>query len=210
MARIITISREFGSGGRELGKRLADALGVPCYDQQILEMVAQKHGVTKDYVSHISEMDLRNFYPTTIGRGFVAPNYALQQSIDINVAQNEIMRELASTGDCVIVGRCADVILQDLSPLCILVYADMESKLRRCMAHRHGDEHLTESQMRRKIQQIGKRRRAYRLSATGKKWGHKESYHICVNTSGKEIKNLIPGLVAYVNAWFGDAREETE
>ncbi len=210
MARIITISREFGSGGRELGKRLADALGIPCYDHQIIEMVAQKHGVTKDYVSHLSETDMRTFYPTTIGRGFVAPNYALQQSIDINQAHNQIMRELAESGDCVIVGRCADVVLGDLSPFCILVYADMESKLRRCMAHRHGDEHLTERQMLRKIRQIGKRRRAYRLSATGKKWGHKESYHLCVNTSGKEIKSLIPGLVAYVNAWFEGSAQDTE
>ena len=210
MARIITISREFGSGGRELGKRLADALGIPCYDQQIIDMVAQKHGISKDYVSHLSEADLRHFYPTTIGRGFVAPSYALQESIDICLTQNQIMRELAEAGDCVIVGRCADVVLSDLSPLCMLVYADMESKLRRCMEHRHGDEHLSEAQMRRKIQQIGKRRRAYRLSATGKKWGHKESYHLCVNTSGKEIKSLIPGLVAYVNAWFGTEGTKTE
>lgn len=59
--RIITISREFGSGGRELGKRLADALGIPCYDHEIIDMVAEKHGLNKNYVSHISEKDIRVF-----------------------------------------------------------------------------------------------------------------------------------------------------
>ena len=66
--RIITVSREFGSGGRELGKRLADALQVPCYDQQIIDMIAQKKNLDRDYIAHVSEKDVRMFYPSTIGK----------------------------------------------------------------------------------------------------------------------------------------------
>ena len=71
--KIITVSREFGSGGRELGKRLADALGVPCYDHEIIERVAEKHGFDQNYVSHISEKDIRVFYPSTVGNRFMNP-----------------------------------------------------------------------------------------------------------------------------------------
>lgn len=85
--KIITISREFGSGGRELGKRLADALGVPCYDHEIIDMVAKKNGFDKNYVSHVSEKDIRVFYPSTVGHRFLANQSALQQPIKIAAAQ---------------------------------------------------------------------------------------------------------------------------
>lgn len=79
--KIITISREFGSGGREIGKRLADALGVPCYDHEIIDMVAEQHGFDKNYVAHISEKDIRVFYPSTIAHRFMAHQPAAQQPI---------------------------------------------------------------------------------------------------------------------------------
>lgn len=130
--KIITISREFGSGGRELGKRLSDALGIPCYDHEIIDMVAEKHGLDKNYVAHVSEKDIRIFYPSTIGHRFLTNQSALQQPVKIAVAQQEMMRQLASQGDCVIVGRCADVLCREMNPFNIFVYADRLSKLQRC------------------------------------------------------------------------------
>lgn len=115
--RIITVSREFGSGGRELGKRLADALGVPCYDQQTIDMIAQKKNVDRNYVAHASEKDILLLYPSTIGKHIIAPNYVGLQSVQIMAAQKKLIEELAAQGDCVIVGRCADLILKDEHPL---------------------------------------------------------------------------------------------
>lgn len=85
--KIITISREFGSGGRELGKRLADALGIPCYDHEIMEMVAERHGFGKEHVAHVSEKDIRVFYPTTIAHRLITPHPMAQQSVKIAVAE---------------------------------------------------------------------------------------------------------------------------
>lgn len=143
--RIITISREFGSGGRELGKRLADALGVPCYDHEIIDMVAEQHGFDKNYVAHISEKDIRVFYPSTIAHRFMSHQPAAQQPIKIAVAEHEMLR---------------------------------------------------------KMKKIDKERAAYRGLFTEEEWGRKESYHLCVNTSGREIKSLIPALASYINTWF--------
>lgn len=200
--RIITISREFGSGGRELGKRLADELGMPCYDHEIIDMVAEQHGFDKDYVAHISEKDIRVFYPRTIAHRFVAPHPAKQQAVQITVAEHEIIKQLASENDCIIVGRCADVILHEMNPMNIFVYADIESKLARCKNRAEESEHFSEKDMLRKIRQIDKERAAYCGLFTEKEWGKKEFYHLCINTTNKEIKTLIPGIAAYVNLWF--------
>lgn len=109
--RIITISREFGSGGRELGKRLAEYLGIPCYDHEIIDLIAEKQGLNREYVARISEKEIRTFYPATIGHRFSILPAVSHPSLDISKAQNSILKELASQGDCVIVGRFADVIL---------------------------------------------------------------------------------------------------
>ena len=200
--RIITISREFGSGGRELGKRLADALGIPCYDHEIIDMVAEKHGLNKNYVSHISEKDIRVFYPSTIGHRFLTYQSALQQPVKIAVAQQEMIRQLALQGDCVFVCPCADVLCKDLNPLNMFVYADRLSKLKRCETRADESECLSEKELLRKMKQIDKERAAYRELFTEEKWGRKEHYHLCINTSGKEIKTLVPAIAAYVNIWF--------
>ena len=113
---IITISREFGSGGRELGKRLADALGIPCYDYEIIELISQEKGLHKDYVSRLSEKRINALYGATIAKRFVTPHPTVNHALDIHIAQQKILKELASKGSCVIVGRGADVILQDRNP----------------------------------------------------------------------------------------------
>ena len=200
--RIITISREFGSGGRELGKRLADHLGIPCYDHEIIDMVAEQHGFDKNYVAHISEKDIRVFYPSTIGHRFVAPHPSAQQSVKVTLAQHEMIRQLARQGDCVIVGRCADVVCRDMNPLNIFVYADRLSKLARCESRAGENEHFSEKEMLRKMKQIDKDRAAYRELFTEEDWGAKESYHLCINTSSKEIKALVPAVAKFANIWF--------
>lgn len=199
--RIITISREFGSGGRELGKRLADALCVPCYDQQIIELVAEKEQLDATYVANRSEKDFRAFYPTTIAHGFSRPNYAMMQTAQIMASEQEIIKKLASEGDCVIVGRAADIILSEYKPFRIFVCADEASKVARCMARAEADEKLREKEIIRKCREIDKRRASYRSMFSDKKWGDASAYDLCVNTTNKEIKTLIPAIVSYIEAW---------
>ena len=140
--KIITISREFGSGGRELGKRLADALGVPCYDREIIKLIAEQNGFDESYVSHLSEKVIQVSYPMTIGRRFVTTHPVLEQQIKIISSQREILRQFAQKGDCVIVGRCADIILRDMKPMNIFVYADQQAKIDRCIANGKEGENL--------------------------------------------------------------------
>lgn len=200
--RIITISREFGSGGRELGKRLAENLGIPCYDHEIIDMIAERYGFNKNYISHISERDIQVFYPVTIAHRFMIPHPKVQESAQIISAQHQMIRELASQGDCIIVGRCADVILQDYNPMNIFVYANQQSKLKRCQNRASENEHFTEKEVLKKMKQIDRERVAYRELFTENEWGKKESYHLCINTTDKDIKNLVPAIAEYVKYWF--------
>ena len=202
--RIITISREFGSGGRELGKRLADALDIPCYDHEIIDMVAERNSFAKDHVAHVSEKDIRVYYPTTIAHRLIVPHPAAQQSIKIAVAEHELIKALATEGDCVIVGRCADVILRDMKPMNIFFYADRASKLLRCAERAGEDEHFSEKEMAKRMKQVDRDRAAYRGLFTEDEWGRKESYDLCINTSGKSVKALIPGIAEYVKLWFSE------
>ncbi|MBQ7465807.1 MAG: cytidylate kinase-like family protein [Oscillospiraceae bacterium] len=202
--KVITISREFGSGGRELGKRLADALHVPCHDEQIIEMIAQENGFDQQYVANVSESSMEAAYPMTIGNRFAAMPAVpiMDQPIRVAVAQRRIIEELAAKGDCVVVGRCADVILRDLHPLNLFVYADMDSKVRRCMERAKEEENLTYKEMVRKIKQVDKGRAHHRLMYDDGKWGAKECYHLCINTSGREIKAMVPAIAQFCKDWF--------
>lgn len=200
---IITISREFGSGGRELGKRLSETLQIPCYDKEIIALIAKEQGLDERYLTHISEKGFQASYPLTIGRRFaMTPHPVTQQKVMVAVEQRKIIEQFAWQGDCVIIGRCADVILADRNPMNLFVYADMQSKLARCAGRAPEGEHLSVPEMKRRMRQVDQDRTAYRRQFSDTKWGRKEGYHLCINTSGKEIKALVPPLAEYVTRWF--------
>ena len=103
-----------------------------------------------------------------------------------------------------VVGRCADVILKDYHPLNLFVYADMEAKVERCMKRAPEGEHLTRTEMEKAIRRIDKERAQNHLMYADTKWGNKESYHLCVNTTHREIKKLIPALAQLCKDWFAE------
>ena len=197
---IITIDREFGSGGRELGKRLADALNIPCYDQELIDEVAKLHDLDPKQIEKISESDIRTVYPLTIGRSFATPRFVGGDSVKVAVAQQEVIKKLALQSNCVLVGRGADIILKDEKPFNIFVYADQSSKLTRCIARAAQGE--SQNEILRRMKHIDKNRALYRELLTDTVWGRKENYHLCVNTSGQEVKTLVPALAAYIKCWF--------
>lgn len=201
--KIITISREFGSGGRELGKRLSDVLGFDYYDREIVTEIAKNCGLNETYV----EQELGHFawhtIPLTFKHSFSA-YYAVQSAhTGLLLEQRKVIEGIAKAGrDCVIVGRNADVILREYSPLNIFVCADAASKLQRCRERADKDEHLTDKQMARKIRSIDKNRAKLREMITDAKWGDRGNYHLIVNTTGWNIKQLTFAVAEYAVRWF--------
>ena len=197
MNRIITISREFGSGGRELGKLLAQELGVAYYDREIVTAIAQRSELAEDYVGQILENRIMNYYPITVASSFAAmpPTDTLHYvNHSIYAAQNEIILELGNKSDCVIVGRCADYILADCKPYNVFVYADIDSRMARCRAKGGDDANLSDKELHRKIQSIDKSRAQYYRFYTGRTWGDRNNYDLCINTSGRDIARLAKSI----------------
>lgn len=203
---IITISREFGSGGRELGKRLAEALHIPLLRPSDHRDDRQGERPEHRLCGQRGEKCIEAAYPMTIGhRLAMMPVTVMDQPIRVAVAQRQLLEKFAQQGDCVIVGRCADVILKDYHPLNLFVYADMDAKVERCMKRAPEGEHLTRPEMEKAIRRIDKERAQNHLMYADTKWGTKEAYHLCVNTTHREIKQLVPALAQFCKDWFATA-----
>lgn len=195
MNKIITVGREFGSGGRELGRRLSETLGIAYYDQEIISEIVKRTSLSKEYVQTIEEHRPVISFPIHIGRSFYpALDPVFEQNMAVYQEQAKVIEEMAAKSDCVIVGRCADYVLREQNPFRLFVYADMESKMKRCRAKGPEDEKLTDRELRQKIQGIDKKRAKYYEFYTGNKWGDKLNFDLCVNTTQTQIKEIVPAL----------------
>ena len=202
MYRVITIGREFGSGGREIGARLAGELGFAYYDKEIVSAIADRSKLAEDYVNQVVENQIRTYYPITIASSFNAvPDdsvYTINQSIF--TAQAEILEELAGKSDCVIVGRCADHILAEHHPFRVYVYADMAHKIARCRARDEGTEKLSDRELEKRIRSIDKARAQYYRFYTGETHDDRMTYDLGINTSSISIQNAVAAIAALVRA----------
>lgn len=192
MNKIITIGREFGSGGRELGRRLAEELHYEYYDKEIISEIAKHTSLSEEYIQQVVERKPHYLYPITVGHSMNLINsYQIKEIQEIYQAQCEILKGLAEKSNCVIVGRCADYILKDYEPFKIFVYADIGSKIKRCKDRMTEEEEISTKVLKRKILKIDKERARYYSFYTSQKWGDKANYDLCVNTTNKNIKNIV-------------------
>lgn len=196
MNRIITIGREFGSGGRELGKRIAETLGIAYYDKEVITEIAKKTDLAVDYVKQIVEKKPIIYYPITIGHTLSSYGNAINNvNASVYAEQRNVIRELASKSSCVIVGCCADNILKDLNPFRIFVYADIKSRMARCRAKGEASEDVKDKKLQKMIKGVDKHRSQYYEFYTSNKWGDKLNYDLLINTSNKSIKELCKDIV---------------
>ena len=199
MHKIITIGREFGSGGREFGRKLAELIGFPYYDREIITEIAKRTSLSEKYVQNIAEHKPVIPFPIHTGRTFFAvmPDYG--QSVQAE--QHNIIREAAANSDCVIVGRGADYILRELKPFRVFVYSSLDSKIKRCRENQSKDYEpsgMNDKELAKRIAQINKSRADYYEFYTGQDWGDKANYDLCANTDfiapdklAEAVKNLI-------------------
>ena len=201
MHRVITIGREFGSGGREIGARLAGELGFAYYDKEIISAIADRSQLAEDYVNQVVENQIHSYYPITIAASFSASPedsvYAVNRSIF--AAQAEILSELAEKSDCVIVGRCADHILASHKPFRVYVYADMAHKIARCR-ERGDSEGLSDKELEKRIRSIDKARAQYYRFYTGESHDDRMTYDLGINTSQIAISDAVAAIAALVRA----------
>ena len=177
MNRIITISRQFGSGGRTIGRMVGERLGIPCYDQELLEQLAEKSGFAKEYIKERGEYTERGGWLANALSGRIGGGMNNQDHLWI--AQRELILELAAQGPCVIVGRCADYILQGQADcLNVFIHAGIAQRSERIVKMYGEREDAPEKRLRDK----DRRRKAYYQFYTDMEWGKAENYHISLDS----------------------------
>lgn len=182
--RIITISRQFGSGGRTIGKQLGEKLGIRCYDQEMIEKIAAESGFAEDYIKKEGEYTQGGW----LAGIFASRAYGSTNQDIIWQMQNRIITELAEKESCIIVGRCADYILRDKADcLRVFIYADMKYRADRIVRVYGEREESPEERLKDK----DKSRAAYYRFYTDMKWGYAPNYHISLDSSRWGIEKCV-------------------
>lgn len=185
MKRVITISREFGSGGRTIGRMVAERLGYAFYDEELVNEVAKRSGFCPDFIKEQGE------YATSRHSLLFSLATAQQFSLEglstmdqLYIEQTKIIEELAAEGNCVIVGRCADYILRERrDALHVFIYGDEQEKARR-IVERYGEKNKSPE---KRLHEKDQKRKVYYKNYTGRTWGQAENYDLCLNSSALSL-----------------------
>ncbi len=183
---VITIGRQYGSGGREIGKKLSELLGIGYYDDELIALVAKNSGMSSEALSDVDEKATNSLlYTLAMGGTLFGGNAALAYEMPINdklyIAQSDVIKDLAKREACVIIGRCADYVLKDCdNVLNLFIYADLEKRTARVAQRRQ----ITEAKAKDIIIKTDKQRANYYNYYTSRKWGRIENYDLCID-SGK-------------------------
>lgn len=182
--KIVTISRQYGSGGRYIGENLAKAMGVPCYDEKLIDMVAKESGFAQSFVAEKGERMTGSLLfniasSLSFANNVFSTNNGVTLQDEIYFTQNRIIKELADKGPCVIVGRCADYILREREDcLNVFIFADNESKIERAEKYFN----ITREEAPAVLKKKDKARANHYKYYTDQEWGMASNYDLCLNS----------------------------
>lgn len=181
---VVTIGRQFGSGGRVIGKKIAEQLGIAFYDKELIERAANESGIDKSFFQDMDEKKISQGYYSlasnfSLGMAFF-PNESMLSGDSMFLVQSDVIRKIALQESCVLVGRCADYILRNqANKIDIFIYANKEERIKQVMKYNG----VSEAEAENLIKKVDKERSSYYNYYTDKKWGVANSYHLCVNSS---------------------------
>lgn len=197
--RVITISREYGSGGRLIGKKIAEKLGIPYYDRDTInDRISSESGYAKEMFSGQEKKAKNSFLyslASAMGTGEAGPE-SLSLNERLFLAQFDAIRKIAEEGSCVIVGRCADYILRGLPYATnVFIYAEEEDKIKRALEMY--DDGETEAEVRKIMKAADKSRANYYAYHTGRKWGDHVNFNLSLDSGYLSIDDAADLIIAY-------------
>ena len=194
---IITIGREYGSGGHEIGEKVAARLGIPCYDKKLITLAAEKSGLSDEFVERNEQRSSNAFFASiaasaTYTGGFFSPQH-LPLSESIFIAQAQVIREIAAKESAVIVGRCADYVLTGReNTINLFIFAPEEDRVKRIMSLYH----LNEGDALKRILTSDRERGNHYFRYTDRKWGRAQNYDLSINSSLLGVDRTAEMIVA--------------
>ena len=200
MNTVITIGRQFGSAGREIGEKVAANLGIKCYDKELLSRAAKESGFCEEMIQNHDERPtnsfLYNLVMDTYSFGYNASSFVdMPISHKVFLAQFDTIKKIADEGPCVIVGRCADYALADYpNAIHLFIYGNDDIKTKRIMEKYELSENKAYEMMVKK----DKQRQSYYNYYSSKKWGRADSYDLCINSSILGVEGTIKLIIDYI------------
>lgn len=194
---VVSLSREFGSGGKYIGEQLSKRLGISCYDKELLEKVSKDYKIDYKMLENVDEKQKSSFwYGFATNTIFSLKNAPISAEDDLFLKQAKVIEDFSKKEDCILIGRCSDYILKgNENVIRIFIYAsDMDFKINR----KREFEGLKEEEARKKILSIDKERKDYYEHFTSQKWGEKSNYELCIDTSIVGVEKTISILENYI------------
>lgn len=207
---IITIGREFGSAGREIGYKVAEAFGIKLYDKEMLARAAKESGICEEIFQSHDEKPTNSFLYSlvmdTYSMGYSGNTYTdMPINHKVFLAQFDAIKKIADEGPCILVGRCADYALESYkNVVSVFIHADLPSRIRR-IARIYN---LTDAKAKDMIIKTDKKRASYYNYYTNKKWSDAESYELCLTSSELGIEGTAKAIIDYVNLKESVKRED--
>ncbi|MCR5761227.1 MAG: cytidylate kinase-like family protein [Sphaerochaetaceae bacterium] len=198
MNTVITIGRQFGSGGHEVGLRLAKKLGIPFYDRELLKITAENSRFAESY---LKKMDEQKPHFLSLGSASALSTInsfsMLLPNDEVFIEVGKVISQLAQKSSCVIVGRCADYVLKDMDTVNIFISADLEDRINRKLVL---EEHagITKPEMKKIVLETDKNRAKFSEYYTHEEWGNAKKYDLCINTSRVGINGAVDLIVKYL------------
>lgn len=193
---IITIGRQYGSGGRDIGKKLAEELGIPVYDKEMLDRAAKESGICQELFETHDEKPSKSFlYSLVMDTYSMGYNSGAYNEMPLNhkifLAQFDAIKKIAEEGPCILVGRCADYALENRdNVMSVFIHADMDARIHRIARRKE----LTDAKAKELIQKTDKKRASYYNYYTNKKWGDSTSYDHCLSSSDLGIDGTVEAI----------------
>lgn len=195
---IITIGRQYGTGGREIGKKLADKLGIPFYDRELITRAAKKSGFSEELFEQLDRRATNSFLYSLTMFGSTGTN-GMTLTDQLFLTQCKVIREMAEEGSCVIVGRCADHVLREFDGRYdFFIHGSVEDRVKRIRTC--GDYEITGKTPEAALEKMDKQRSTYYNYYTGKVWGQCSHYDLCINAGRIGVDKSVEVILAYLDA----------
>ena len=199
MRKLVTISREYGSGGRTIGRMVAEKMGIPYYDKEIIDMAVEHSGLSREIIE-TAELRAKNSLSYSLSSALAFSEGFHPEPVSMNeklfIAQFNVIKQIGETNEGVIVGRCADYILRDLPGVTnIFIHAEVEDRVKRCI-HSYGDDPKTAENT---IRDYDRARANYYNYHTSQKWGYHGNYNLAINTSYISDEKAADLIVQFMN-----------
>ena len=200
---IITIERQYGSGGHLIGEKLAESLGIPFYDSELIKVAAKESGICEEIFESFDEKPTTSFLYSLVmdpySLGYNSNSFDLPLNHKVFLAAFDTIKELASKGPCVFVGRCADYVLKD-NPNVVSVFVHADEKF--CLDRAMERNSMTEKEMKKYIEKTDKFRGDFYRYHTGHEWADARSYDLCLNSGKLGFQKCVEEIKAYIKIRF--------